>query len=193
MTTLAKSSNLFQSLLGRFARDSDDQETREIRREAWYFADVIRRRLTQLGLCYRFPKSKKDFMDRGVQEIKFVKAIGSPEAVYLLINTMLLPRGVNLAALSDETILNDLSVVCRRPVRFIRSPKSGAFFLIVRVPGKATQEHWQGGARISLYPLGGRRLGGALSFLWLLLHAAGSLAAWLWLALSIYERIPRLW
>jgi len=54
-------------------------------------------------------------------------------------------------------------------------------------------EHWQGGARISLYPLGWWRLGGALSVLWLLLNAAGSMLAWLWLSISIYERWPELW
>jgi len=54
-------------------------------------------------------------------------------------------------------------------------------------------EHWQGGARISLYPLGGGRLGGLLSFLWLLASVAGTLLAWLWLALSIWERFPWLW
>jgi len=53
-------------------------------------------------------------------------------------------------------------------------------------------EHWQGAARISLYPLGGRRLGGLLSFLWLLAHAAVTLGVWLWLALSIYGRITNL-
>ena len=54
-------------------------------------------------------------------------------------------------------------------------------------------EHWSGAARISLYPLGKHRLGGWLSFLWLLVSVAGSLLAWLWLAISIYERCPRLW
>jgi len=54
-------------------------------------------------------------------------------------------------------------------------------------------EHWQGGSRISFYPLSGERLGGVLSFLWLLLNALATLAGWLWLAVSIYERCPRLW
>ena len=49
---------------------------------------------------------------------------------------------------------------------------------------------WAAGAKISFYPLGNGRLVGALSFLWILLGAAGSLAIWLWLALSIPQRLP---
>jgi hypothetical protein len=51
-------------------------------------------------------------------------------------------------------------------------------------------ERWAAGAKISFYPLGNWRLRGALSFLWLLLGAVGSLVAWLWLALSIPQRLP---
>ena len=112
--------------------DPEEIERRQVRKEARWFADAIRRRLTQLDLCYRYPQSSKK---SGVQEVQFFKLIGSPQAVYILINTMLLPRGIRLADLADEAVLADLEVVCRRPVRFIRKPQSGAFFLVERQSG----------------------------------------------------------
>ena len=124
---------LLQAVRERIApTDPEEIEKRQVRQEARWFADAIRRRLTQLGLCYRYPQSSKK---SGVQEVEFFKLLGSPEAVYICINTMMLPRGIRLADLSDEAVLADLEVVCRRPVRFIRKPKSGAFFLVERQSG----------------------------------------------------------
>jgi len=133
---LTKASSLFLPMKERiFPSDPDVLMRREIRREANWFAETIRRKLTRLGLCYRYPKNQKDFLEKGVQEIKFFKATGSPDAVYLHINTMLLPRGVRLDDLAEEAVLNDLSVVCERPVRFIRNHTVGAMYLIERNSG----------------------------------------------------------
>jgi len=118
-----------------FDKSPDAQLERQLRAEARYFADVMRRRLTQLGVCYRYPKSKKDFLDRAVQEVAFVKAVGTEEAIYIMVDTMALPRGINMLALADEQVLEDLSTVCRRPVKFKHRTKSGAWFIVERQSG----------------------------------------------------------
>ena len=108
---------------------------RELRGEADYFAATITRRLTQLGICYRYPKNRKDTFDRGVQRIRFHRAVGTPEGIYLMIDTMRLPRGTKLGDLNNDEILQDLSVVCRRPVRFKYGTREGAWFIVERKSG----------------------------------------------------------
>ncbi len=108
---------------------------KRLRKEAEYFAYVIRAKLTQLGICYRYPKSRKDFMASQVQELRFINAVGTPEAIYLRIDAMRLPRGVYLSSLGTDEVLQDLSVVCKRPVRFRHSVKGGAWYVIERASG----------------------------------------------------------
>ena len=48
---------------------------------------------------------------------------------------MRLPRGINLMALSEESMLQDLTTVCRRPVIFRRRTKSGAWLIVERQGG----------------------------------------------------------
>jgi hypothetical protein len=133
---MATARNPIQSIMGRvFTPDPDEQFNRQLRGEAHYFANTIIQRLTQLGICYRYPKNQNDWSQRGVQEVQFVKGVCTPEAIYLMIDTMRLPRGINLMALSDEHVLQDLTVTCRRPVVFRRRVKSGAWLIVERQGG----------------------------------------------------------
>ncbi len=108
---------------------------KRLRQEATYFAYTIKAKLTQLGVCYRYPKSRKDFMASQVQELRFINAVGTPEAIYLRIDSMRLPRGVFLSSLGTDEVLQDLAVVCERPVRFRHSVKGGAWYVIERASG----------------------------------------------------------
>jgi hypothetical protein len=136
MTVLAKPLSRIQSLI------APDEETRQrralekkLRSEAEWYADKIRKRLTRLGICYRYPKSRKDIWDQAVQKIKFTQAVGTPEAIYLMIDTLRLPRKVSIADIDDDEVLDDLSLVCRRPVRFRYKTRCGAWFIIERESG----------------------------------------------------------
>jgi S-DNA-T family DNA segregation ATPase FtsK/SpoIIIE len=124
---------------GRIWPSPQDRARRELRkqlhREADYFAAVIQARLTQLGIAYRYAKSEKDFVQSNVQQVDFLKAVGTPEGIYLMVDSRRLPRGVRIADLDDDAVLDDLSVACRRPVRFRYSVRSGAWFIVERASG----------------------------------------------------------
>jgi energy-coupling factor transporter ATP-binding protein EcfA2 len=108
------------------------QLEKQLRREAMYFSQVIRARLTQLGICHRYKKSEKK---QGVQEIQWLRSVGTPEAIYLMLDNRRLPYGIKISDLNDEEILDDLAVACRRPIRFRYQTKCGAWFVIERESG----------------------------------------------------------
>jgi hypothetical protein len=121
------------------APDPEERARRELarilRREATYFAAVIRARLTRLNLCYRYQKNKKDWQSSKTQEVSFLRAVGTPEGIYLMVDTQRLPRGVRVSDLAEETILEDLAVACRRPVRFRYDIRCGAWYIVERASG----------------------------------------------------------
>jgi hypothetical protein len=108
------------------------QLEKRLRQEATYFSEVIRARLTQLGVCHRYKKSSDK---QGVQEIEWVRSVGTPEAIYLMLDNRRLPYGVKISDLDDEEILDDLAVACRRPVRFRYETRCGAWFIVERASG----------------------------------------------------------
>ncbi len=126
-------------IISRFVPDPEERARRELervlRREANYFAAVIRARLTRLNLCYRYQKNKSDWAQSQVQEVGFLRVVGTPEGIYLQVDTRRLPRGVRVADLADEAILEDLAVACRRPVRFRYDIQCGAWYVVERASG----------------------------------------------------------
>jgi hypothetical protein len=110
---------------------------RRIEKEAQYYGQLIRKRLTRLGLCYRYRKSEDDFLKKNVQEVQFARAVGTPEAIYLMVDTLRLPRKVKVHDFTDWQILKDLSVACGREVRFRYKTGHGAWFVVNRGQG-----HW---------------------------------------------------
>lgn len=108
---------------------------KELTAEARYFADVIIRKLTQLGVCHRFAKSQKDFGQSGIQKVRFRRAVTTTEGIYLEIDTVRLPYGVALDAIDHEKILRDLSIACQRPVRYREGVQSGAWLIVERASG----------------------------------------------------------
>lgn len=106
---------------------------RALAQEARWYADVITKKLVQLGVCYRFARSQRDWGTSGVQKVRFKRAITTPEAIYLELDDLHLPRGIRLDAITE--VLDDLSVACRRPVRFKRGVEAGAWLIIERGSG----------------------------------------------------------
>ncbi len=114
-------------------RDAGEQA---LAQEARFFSNLLSRKLEQLDVCYRYRKSEKDMIERGVQRVKFNLAITQAEAIWLRIDSSPrhFPRGVSLAAIDTPEILNDLGVAAQRPVRFKRE-SDGAWLVIERDSG----------------------------------------------------------
>lgn len=108
---------------------------RTLASEARFYADVLIQKMTQLNICYRYPRTQKDVLQSGIQRVKFRRAVTTPEAIYLELDTLRLPRGVSLASINDERILDDLSVACRRPVKFRSGVQAGAWLIVGRDSG----------------------------------------------------------
>lgn len=136
MATMHGVQQLITDLVQRLPGPAPDAALkRELAREARYFSDVIIKKMTQLGICYRYPKSQKDFTTSGVQRLKFRRAVTTSEGIYLEIDTVRLPRGVSLADIDDEKVLRDLSIACQRPIRYREGVESGAWLIIERASG----------------------------------------------------------
>jgi len=112
--------------------DPDKEIKAVLEKEARYYADVIVKKLERLGICYRYKNSEKK---RGAQVIRFPQAVTTPEAIYLEIDTLRLPRGISLSNVQDANVLQDLTVVCRRPIRFRMGTDSGAWLVVEREKG----------------------------------------------------------
>lgn len=117
-------------------RDDDAIAARALAREAKFYANLLSNKLEQLNICYRYRKSEKDLIERGVQKVKFNLAVTQEEALWLRIDTSprRFPRGVSLAHIDAETVLSDLSVSAGRPVHF-RKSDNGAWLMIERESG----------------------------------------------------------
>ncbi len=106
-----------------------------LKSEALLFKQRIINALDRRGLCYRYKKSERDLLVSGIQSIKFDRIVMQPDAIYLRLNTLRLPRGVSILALMDEDILTDLSLACGRRVSGEFSEKTGAWFIVERATG----------------------------------------------------------
>lgn len=129
---------MFTKLIQRLKKTTDGGGVSEtdLRREAGYYAALLSKKLEQLDICYRYRKSEKDLIEKGVRRVVFSLAITQPEAIWLRIDTSprKFPRGVSLAAINRPEILNDLSVSAERPVRF-KQAGDGAWLMIERDSG----------------------------------------------------------
>lgn len=134
-------------------------------REARHYAGVLRKKLTQLGVCYRYKKKETDFFQSKVTQVGFSRAVVTAEAIYYQIDTIHLPRAVSLADVAKAEIIDDLSIACGRPVRFKRNVKSGAWLIVAkdigifgikrRLPFADIMESWPANSRkIMVVPLG---------------------------------------
>ena len=106
-----------------------------LRMDAINFQDRIRNKLNQLGLCYRYRKSDRDFIISGVQQVQFEIVVMNPDAIFFKINTLKLPRGIFIKQLMDEAVLTDLSIACMHKVNGQWSEKCGAWFIVERASG----------------------------------------------------------
>lgn len=116
--------------------ESNREGRSDLRHEAKYYAGLLSQKLEQLDICYRYRRSEKDFLEKGVKRVTFKLAITQDEAIWLLIDTgpRKFPRGVSLSDINKPDVLNDLSVTAQRPVRF-RQSGDGAWLVVERETG----------------------------------------------------------
>jgi DNA segregation ATPase FtsK/SpoIIIE-like protein len=106
-----------------------------LRDESSLFMDRITNALNRRGLCYRYPRSQRDFLNSGVRSVRFDVVVMQPDAIYLRINTHRLPQGVGIMQLVDPDILTDLSLACGRRISAEYSEKVGCWYIIERATG----------------------------------------------------------
>lgn len=104
--------------------------------EAEAYADLIKYKLKDLGICYRYRKSEK-----GLERYKLVKFarpfVLREEAIYLEVNLRpgQCPPGVGVGQLADEETLKNLSMACGRKVLARYTPETGFWYIVEREYG----------------------------------------------------------
>lgn len=108
----------------------------KLAQEAEAYADLIKYKLKDLGVCYRYRKSEK-----GMERYKLVRFarpfVLREEAIYLEVNLHpgQCPPGVGVGQLADEETLKNLSMACGRKVLARYTPETGFWYIVEREYG----------------------------------------------------------
>lgn len=108
----------------------------KLAQEAEAYADLIKYKLKDLGVCYRYRKSEK-----GIERYKLVRFarpfVLREEAIYLEVNLHpgQCPPGVGVGQLADEETLKNLSMACGRKVLARYTPETGFWYIVEREYG----------------------------------------------------------
>lgn len=121
-------------MISLFKRDPQAEYKRELSNEARRYASIISKRLERMNICYRYAKNAREFGTPNVDRVNFSHAYPQNEAIYLRIDDKL-PRGVLLSDINKPEVLGDLSVSCRRPVKYRRVVQTGAWLIVEREAG----------------------------------------------------------
>ncbi len=106
-----------------------------LREEAKICRERMVNALNRLGVCYRYPKSQKDFLNSGVQSVRFDRIILTPDALYFHVDSMRLPRGVSIIHLTTPELVTDLSVSVGRRISAKYTEKIGIWYIVERAAG----------------------------------------------------------
>lgn len=106
---------------------------RQLEEEAAYVADLIRRRLVELGICYRYKRAdKRGFFQTEVRPVDFERVTATPEAHYLRVNTRTMPRGVTVADLYKEETIEALGYSIGTEVSYKAGKDTGFWYVVPR-------------------------------------------------------------
>lgn len=119
------------------------QLTREMAREANYFAEQMSNTFTQMGYCFRYTMGDTTRTD----EVKWERIVATPDTLQFKVfvtrmglirgTVNKLPQGVKVSDLVKEETLMQLSSACERPVRCVslelKNFKNGVWFEIDRL------------------------------------------------------------
>jgi hypothetical protein len=100
--------------------------------EAEIFGAAIPEKLKQLGVCYKYKKSEKDFGDRYKLVALRRPYVLTEEAIYFEVDIRPsgMPHGIGVQHLEDPNVLRNLSQVLGHPVS-CKAPGAGGFWYIV--------------------------------------------------------------
>lgn len=97
--------------------------------EANLYASTITKQLTRMGMCYIKQTKDIDLF----QEVQFVNPlIVRPDRVELEVDVSRLPRGVALAQLKEQAIVETISTAAKRRVTVRHNPRAGFWFIVER-------------------------------------------------------------
>lgn len=125
-------------------RIKEDYEHRKqmeslLKDEARLFRQRIINRLNGRDLCYRKRQYERDIFDAilgaQISSVGFSDIVLQPDAIYLKVDTIGLPRGVGVLDLVDESVLTDLSIACQHRVRAEYTAKKGLWYIVERASG----------------------------------------------------------
>ena len=106
---------------------------RQLAEEAAYVADLIRRRLVELGICYRYKKAdKRGFFQTEVRPIDFERVTATPEAHYLKVLTRSMPRGVSIVDLYKDDTVEALGYSIGTDVTYKAGKETGFWYVVPR-------------------------------------------------------------
>lgn len=117
-------------------RRAQRQLAKELKREAAYFADVISRRLAQLGFDHWYKRAERDIAPMRTRDrralVQFLEARSNQNVHYLRLDLRNLPYGVRESDFKQDWVIDSLSNACGRPVEYDSKYESGAWFLVMR-------------------------------------------------------------
>lgn len=119
---------------------------RTLRREARLYAKRASNAYARMGLVYEPPLHKRSFLN-GTKKVKFSHAVAERNAIWLKVDTVRLPTGVDiLKVVNDEATLTNVSASLRHHVEGRYDVERGAWLCIERgrgvrgIPQKITYE-----------------------------------------------------
>lgn len=109
---------------------------RQLEDEAYFYMERITNVTARMSsLSYRYKKSERDLFESGVQTIRFSDVVLQPEAIYLRVDTVRIPRNVSLQSLADDEALFNFSMACQHKVLCEYGEERGFWFIVERQSG----------------------------------------------------------
>ncbi len=123
-------------------RASEKLENRlrgNLRKELRKCEKLIIDRLARLGFSHVTVRDKK----RKVSKVKFAQTAASPTNFYLRVDTVRMPwgKGINTTEMSQDYVLQDLSLAVKMPVNVYAAASKGFWFVVERAPKPEMQEY----------------------------------------------------
>lgn len=137
-------------------RERDEKRARKemahlLESEARTAARLIQAALTRQDICYWYRKTDNSPMK--VRPVVFSAFVGSPDALYLKVDTRRLPHGVTISKLIQDEVALDLSLTVGRRVVVKYSEVTGVWYIVERATGvMGIPRHVMWQDMISAYP-----------------------------------------
>ncbi len=112
---------------------------RELKREAKYYVPVVINAAARLGIDHYLRRSSQPGLaeamltGKGPREtLRVIEVRANEDALYIRIDPTRLPYRISIADLSNQEVIDTLSMACQRTVQFHADPRSGVWYVINR-------------------------------------------------------------